>query len=101
MKKALCMVISLVCLTAISSVTAFLANAAQDNTNETAGIVSDCTHTETHTYVLKKATCSESGIQVTICDICNETISTEEIDATGHHWDEGIITITPACNSQQ
>jgi hypothetical protein len=46
--------------------------------------------TETH-----EATCTEDGYTAHICDKCGHTYKTDEVKATGHSWDEGVVTKEP------
>ncbi len=49
----------------------------------------------------KPATCTEPGHKAgTKCSVCGATLSgMEEIPATGHQWDEGVITTAPTCEN--
>ena len=49
----------------------------------------------THTEVTLEATCTVDGVLSTICDDCSKVIATEPIQATGHDWDDGVITKQP------
>ena len=49
----------------------------------------------THTEVTTEAKCETDGVLSTICDDCSKVIATEVIPATGHDWDEGVITKPP------
>lgn len=57
----------------------------------------ECEHKSTHTNITKQATCSETGVEDTVCDVCNETVATKEIAKTAHSFDEGIVTTEPNC----
>ncbi|MBQ3166563.1 MAG: hypothetical protein IJC01_04410, partial [Clostridia bacterium] len=49
------------------------------------------------TETRNEATCTEAGSIVVTCNKCGETISTEEIPATGHDWNNGEITTEATC----
>ena len=54
----------------------------------------------THTEITTEATCETDGVLSTICDDCSKVIATEAIPATGHDWDEGVITKQPTENEK-
>lgn len=54
---------------------------------------SSCEHTDTDWVVNQPATCTENGSKSQICNICNATIQTEVIPATGHSWDAGTVEV--------
>ena len=48
-----------------------------------------------HDYVTEiTATCTEPGTKTCACAYCGDS-STEEIEALGHDWDEGVVTSEP------
>lgn len=49
----------------------------------------------THTEVLQSETCTDDGILGTVCDDCGVVIAREAIPATGHDWDDGVVTKQP------
>lgn len=53
-----------------------------------------CAH-ENQTTTTVDATCTKNGSTTVTCDDCGATVSTEEIPATGHNLDEGVITTQP------
>lgn len=57
------------------------------------------THTPGEWVITKEPTCTEKGEQVQKCTTCEEVLSTKEIDALNHDWDEGIVTTEPTCTT--
>lgn len=49
----------------------------------------------THTEITTEAKCETDGVLSTICDDCSKVIKTEAIPATGHDWDDGVVTKEP------
>lgn len=49
----------------------------------------------THTEILQSETCTDDGILGTVCDDCGVVIAREAIPATGHDWDDGVVTKQP------
>ena len=44
------------------------------------------------------ATCTENGRYYDVCEICGERLSEDTIiPATGHHYDDGVVTQEPTC----
>ena len=48
------------------------------------------------TTVTKAPTCEEDGIETTACDRCGD-FTTTAIPATGHSYNEGVVTVAPTC----
>ncbi|MBQ9145333.1 MAG: hypothetical protein IJX70_02550, partial [Clostridia bacterium] len=50
----------------------------------------------------KDATCTESGLtEGKKCSVCDEIIlAQEEIEALGHSWDDGVVTLDPTCSAK-
>ena len=51
-----------------------------------------CTHEHTRTEVIEKATCTEEGLEQTICVDCGELIKENNIEALGHDFGEWDVT---------
>lgn len=127
MKKAFSMVITVVCLTAISYVTALSANAAQEHRWDEGTITTaptctsqgektftctDCGATRTeiieetgiHEYdggsITKEPNCLENGEKIFFCQYDCGSYYTQEIPALGHSYDDGIITKKPTCTEK-
>ena len=43
------------------------------------------------TEITKKATCTTAGEKITKCSVCDKVLSTEEIPATGHKYNDYVI----------
>ena len=83
-----------------------------DNNSVTAKRIckSDDTHTEEEivnstSFVSKAATCEEKGkttytVTFTNAAFVTQTKTVEDIDATGHDWDEGTVTTEPECTKR-
>ena len=54
-----------------------------------------CSHDNTREEITTDPTCTEAGSMSIVCDDCEATISTEEIPATGHNLDAGVVTTPP------
>ena len=54
-------------------------------------------HTLAEATVTKEASCTEKGILTTVCTVCNQTQSTEEIPINGQHTYTSTITKTATC----
>lgn len=72
-------------------------NKLADETTAEALVSIDCSHPKTHTYMIRSATCTETGTSETICEVCHETVSTKVIAQTGHRFEKGVITKEPTC----
>ncbi len=48
---------------------------------------------------MTKPTCTQPGVEETVCDICNGAKQTREVEATGHAWvlDEEFPAIEVTC----
>lgn len=57
-------------------------------------------HVSERTEQVTAATCTESGHKDIFCGGCNVKLSTEEIPATGHKWDEGKVTTEPTTSAE-
>ena len=55
-------------------------------------VVTECGHANIEEKTVKEASCMETGEKQTVCTDCGEVLSSEEIAALGHDWDEGSIT---------
>lgn len=55
-----------------------------------------CEHKNT-TTTTKDATCTEAGSTTVTCTVCEETVSTETIPATGHNYVDGFCS---SCNKE-
>lgn len=54
-----------------------------------------------HTYaeeVTRQATCTEKGEKTLTCSVCGD-VTTQEIPALGHSWNEGTITTPAGCET--
>lgn len=55
-----------------------------------------------HTYgswqTVQAATCTTAGSKKRVCSTCGDT-QTETIPATGHNWNNGVITTPPTCEN--
>ena len=47
--------------------------------------------------VEKEATCTEDGKKVTRCTVCGVVLEEEVIEATGHTYDDGVVTKKATC----
>ncbi|MCD8218250.1 MAG: LPXTG cell wall anchor domain-containing protein [Clostridiales bacterium] len=52
-----------------------------------------------HSYeaVVTEPTCTEGGYTTYTCSVCGDTYTADETEATGHSWDEGVVTKTATC----
>ncbi len=55
-----------------------------------------------HQYssVVTEPTCTESGYTTHSCGNCGATYTDNHVDALGHSWDEGVVTIAPTLESE-
>ncbi len=75
---------------------------AEGNNEITGDVVIKATgHTE-ETVPGVDPTCTETGLtESIICSVCGKTLIREEpIEATGHSWNEGVVTIEPTCEEE-
>lgn len=56
----------------------------------------ECTHKNTELTIIP-ATCTEDGEQTITCKDCGEVITTDVIKATGHAYDDGVVTKAATC----
>ena len=56
----------------------------------------ECTHKNTELTIIP-ATCTEDGKQTITCKDCGEVITTDVIKATGHAYDDGVVTKSATC----
>ena len=56
----------------------------------------ECTHKNTELTIIP-ATCTEDGKQTITCKDCGEVITTDVIKATGHAYDDGVVTKKATC----
>ena len=54
-------------------------------------------HTLAEATVTKEATCTEKGILTTVCTVCNQTQSTEEIPINNNHTYTSTVTKAATC----
>ncbi|MGN1457995.1 MAG: hypothetical protein ACI4XP_08585, partial [Acutalibacteraceae bacterium] len=59
-----------------------------------------CDHKTTKTVLARKATCAETGIEETVCAVCETVISTKELSKTDHDYDDGVVTTEPTCTEK-
>ena len=53
-------------------------------------------HTPSNSFEIETpATCTASGTQVIKCKNCGKVLEREDIPATGHSWNNGIVTVNP------
>ena len=58
-----------------------------------------CSHLTTNDTVIPP-TCNDSGYTIHECAICrNYTTIDSYVNALGHEWDSGLITVQPGCGS--
>lgn len=84
---------------------------AQPNCTEKGSVVYTClTCSETkvesipengHSYntIVTPPTCTEGGYTTFICSVCNHSYIGDRKDATGHNWNNGIVTVNPGCEA--
>ena len=65
-----------------------------------------CTRTETiaklgHNYqsTVNKPSCTDKGCTIHTCSRCGDSYITDYVEATGHSWDGGSVTLAPTCTS--
>ena len=53
-----------------------------------------------HDYkdVVTAPTCTEDGYTTHTCTKCNDSYIDSTVAATGHKWDDGVLTTSPTCN---
>lgn len=51
-------------------------------------------HTHSYTVTVTEPTCTEQGYTTHTCD-CNETFVDSYVNALGHDWDDGVVTLAP------
>ena len=56
--------------------------------------VTDISHTHTYTDAITAPTCTEQGYTLHMC-FCGDSYTDTYVDALGHAWDDGIITVQP------
>lgn len=54
----------------------------------------DISHTHTYTDAITAPTCTEQGYTLHMC-FCGDSYTDTYVDALGHAWDDGVITVQP------
>ncbi|MDD6644031.1 MAG: endonuclease, partial [Firmicutes bacterium] len=54
-----------------------------------------CAHTRTHTEIVIAATCTEDGVEKTVCDDCDTLISETTLPKKGHNYEDTVFA--PTC----
>ncbi len=54
-----------------------------------------CEHT--YSWIENAPTCTETGEKSLVCEICGHVAETKELDALGHDYDGGVVTLEPTC----
>ena len=54
----------------------------------------DISHTHTYTDAITAPTCTEQGYTLHMC-FCGDSYTDAYVDALGHAWDDGVITVQP------
>ncbi|MCD8108650.1 MAG: cadherin-like beta sandwich domain-containing protein, partial [Clostridiales bacterium] len=52
-----------------------------------------------HSYeaVITEPTCTENGYTTYTCSVCGDKYTADETEATGHNWDDGVVTRAATC----
>lgn len=59
-----------------------------------------CAHGTTAWETTKNETHTEDGSKSLICSVCDETVKTEAIPATGHAYGEWVVTTSATCKTE-
>lgn len=69
-----------------------------DETTQEAEVTVDCGHTGTHKDTTP-GTCSTSGKEDTVCDVCGTIVSTKDLGKADHVWNDGEVTQAATCTA--